>query len=131
MTSQKLIKFPKIGQYRNAVYNVNHKSQFVKMGDDGEAIINKHAEKPKLNYEGTAKLHGTNASVAVGYNEIWTQSRKNIITPERDNAGFSSFIYPNLSFFKCIAQSIAKFKNTDKKNIVFLVSGVEREYKKM
>lgn len=119
MSSQKLIKFPKIGQYRNAVYNVNHKSQFVKMDDDGEAIINKHAEKPKLKYEGTAKLHGTNASVAVRCNDIWTQSRNSIITPQKDNAGFSSFIHPNKSFFRTAAQSIADVKNTDEKNIVF------------
>lgn len=45
-----------------------------------------------LDFYGTIKLHGTNAGV--GYNNVsgmWYQSRSNIITPEKDNAGFAAF----------------------------------------
>lgn len=110
----KLIKFPSIGQYRNTVYNVMHKAQFVKFGEDGEPVINKFAKMPKLSFEGTVKIHGTNGSIVVS-KETYTQSRRNIITPEKDNAGFSAFIYKKHSFFNNLAKKI----KTSEPNIIF------------
>lgn len=48
------------------------------------------------------KLHGTNASIVVSNEQVYAQSRKNVITPEKDNAGFATFvktlpITPNLA----------------------------------
>lgn len=44
-------------------------------------------------YEGSVKIHGTNASVVLESGvEAVTQSRTRIITPTDDNAGFSRFI---------------------------------------
>jgi hypothetical protein len=56
--------------------------------------------KPVLTFKGTVKLHGTNAGVS--YNEVdglWAQSRENIITPEKDNAGFAFFVESNKETF--------------------------------
>lgn len=76
-----MIPFPKIGQYRNVVKSVLHRCEV-------EGI-----EPPTLNFLGTVKMHGTNASV-VRYPDgrLECQSRSRVITPEKDNYGFAAFI---------------------------------------
>lgn len=108
----RLIKFPSIEQYRNVVRNVKHKAQFVGIDDTGELIMNRSAILPRLKFEGTVKLHGTNASVVFSSDgEIWAQSRENIITPEKDNAGFAMFAHANKEIFKQIASGIGNDKD--------------------
>jgi hypothetical protein len=47
-------------------------------------------------YRAKCKLHGTNAAVQVHLDgTIVCQSRENIITPEKDNAGFARFVMSN------------------------------------
>lgn len=93
------IKFPSIEQFRNVVKNVKHQSQYVGKNDSGDPIYNNAAISPKLKFEGTVKLHGTNAAIVAKYTgdsaEVWCQSRENIITPEKDNAGYALFAYKN------------------------------------
>lgn len=103
----RLIKFPSIEQYRNVVRNVQHKAQFVGLDEAGEPIMNRAAVLPRLTFEGTVKLHGTNASVVVSpLGMEWAQSRENIITPEKDNAGFAMFAHANMEKFKQMAASV-------------------------
>jgi len=48
-----------------------------------------------LKFIGTVKLHGSNS--AIGYQKDsghWCQSRNNVITPQKDNAGFAQCIDP-------------------------------------
>lgn len=90
---KKHIAWPSINQFRSVVKNVQHQSQYVGQDDAGEPIYNRLAKSPKLNFEGTIKLHGTNSSVVLGSDgEMWCQSRSNIITPQDDNAGFAMFV---------------------------------------
>ena len=49
-------------------------------------------EKPTLTFNGTIKLHGTCASICYNDYNMWVQSRKQIITPLKDNAGFAFFV---------------------------------------
>lgn len=74
------ILFPSIDQFRNVITRVKrHK------GADGALL-------PTMAFQGTVKLHGTNASVC--YNALrglWFQSRNRIITPESDNCGFAEW----------------------------------------
>jgi len=91
----KMIKWPSIGQYSTVVKTVQHQSSYVGMDADGKAVFDKSRKAPSLRFEGTAKLHGTNASVALSFDNVdnlWAQSRENIITPENDNAGFAKFV---------------------------------------
>jgi len=86
------IKYPSIGQFRNAVYQINRTYNYIGLDENEEPIYDPSKSKPTLKFKGTVKLHGTNASVC--YNEkdgIWYQSRKRIITPQQDNAGFAMF----------------------------------------
>ena len=76
-----MIKFPSINQLRNTVKKVSDRSKY-------HGVSN-----PVLKFTGTVKLHGTNAGVVqdLQTNEIWFQSRENVITPEKDNAGFAGW----------------------------------------
>lgn len=59
--------------------------------------VNRHptedGQPPTIKFTGTVKLHGTNA--AVGWSrsspQLSIQSRKNLITVDKDNAGFAKF----------------------------------------
>lgn len=99
----KMIKWPSIEQFRNVIRNVQHQSAYAGQDENGEAIFNRHAPKPTLHFEGTIKLHGTNAAVCWDRkmsSDIWAQSRENILTIEQDNAGFASFTHSHVSDFK-------------------------------
>ncbi len=94
------ISFPSIEQFRNCIANINRHYNFVGLDNNGEAIYDTTLKKPVLNFTGTIKLHGTNAGVC--YNAVdglWAQSRENIITPEKDNAGFAFFAENNKDAF--------------------------------
>lgn len=66
------------------------------MDDNGNAMYNWLLPKPTLRFEGTTKIHGTNAGVIQSHDgELWCQSSIRIITPECDNAGFAMFAHNN------------------------------------
>ena len=89
---KKHISYPKITQFRNVVSNINREITFTGLDESGNAIYNPSIKKPTLTFKGTVKLHGTNASVCFNSeNGFWIQSRQNIITVEKDNAGFAFF----------------------------------------
>jgi len=80
-----MIKYPKIGQFRNAIKAVRDHCSY-----HGLAL-------PTLSYTGTVKLHGTNASIVYRNGVMEVQSRNNVITPEKDNAGFANWAKENES----------------------------------
>lgn len=87
-----MLPFPSIEQFRNVIRTVNERAQH-------------HAVPvPRLKFHGTVKLHGTNAAVActAGALDMWAQSRTQIITREKDNAGFAAFVYDNERTFACL-----------------------------
>tara|TARA_R110000782_G_scaffold226973_1_gene313764 strand:- start:1314 stop:2348 length:1035 start_codon:yes stop_codon:yes gene_type:complete len=89
---KKHISYPKIAQFRNVVSNINREITFTGLDEDGNPIYDPSIKKPTLTFKGTVKLHGTNASVCFNSeNGFWIQSRQNIITIEKDNAGFAFF----------------------------------------
>lgn len=117
---RKMIKFPSIEQFRTIVSNVLRHFNFVGLDEDGEAIYDTTKPKPTLKFKGSVKLHGTNA--AVSYNEdggLWAQSRENIITVEKDNAGFAFFVDTNKGIFQhLIAEVLIKNDLDAKQNTV-------------
>lgn len=104
----KLIKFPSIEQFRNVIANVNRTSTFVGLDDIGEAVYDNNLKKPVIKFEGTIKLHGTNAGVSITENDFWAQSRENVITIQKDNAGFAAFAEFNKQVFIKLANKIAE-----------------------
>lgn len=96
-----MIKFPSIEQYRNVVHNVTSRAQYAGKDDLGNVLYDSTKPIPTLKFQGTVKLHGTNAGIATSLKSgMWTQSRENIITPQSDNAGFSMFVHANRVMFE-------------------------------
>jgi hypothetical protein len=111
---KKMIKFPSIDQFRTVITNVNRRHNFVGLDENGEAIYDPSLPKPVLKFKGTVKLHGTNA--AVSYNAksgMWAQSRENIITPEKDNAGFAFFAHSHETEFLRLVFDVASTEDID------------------
>jgi len=82
-----MIAYPETGQFRNVIAEVIKSTRRREEDRDKEL--------PVLKFIGTVKLHGTNS--AIGYQKDsghWCQSRNNIITPQKDNAGFAQAINP-------------------------------------
>jgi len=80
------ISFPSIEQFRNVVRQVRDRANYHQV------------PLPKLKFNGSVKLHGTNAGVVLDpqSGELWCQSREQIITLTADNAGFAKFVEANL-----------------------------------
>ena len=85
------VTFKKISQFRDVIRNVAQQVRFQGFDENDEPILNPNAKKPTIAFTGTCKLHGSNASICTNNNEIWYQSRKNIITVDKDNYGFAHF----------------------------------------
>jgi hypothetical protein len=108
----RLIKWPDIEQYRSTVHNVVHSAHYIGKDENGDPIYDKTRNSPTLRFEGTCKLHGTNAAVCFGYdNTEWCQSRENIITIEKDNAGFAMFVHNNKQAFQDITNTVALLRD--------------------
>ena len=121
---KKMIKFPSIEQFRTVVSNVNRHFNFVGLDENGDAIYDPTLPKPVITFKGTVKLHGTNAGVS--FNNIgglWAQSRENIITVEKDNAGFAFFVESNKEIFEQMAKDIAHVYGLDLDNNTVSIYG--------
>lgn len=105
------ISFPSIEQYRNIVHNVTYSATYVGNDENGNAVHDSTRPLPTLTFQGTVKLHGTNSAIAMDSNGVtWAQSRENIITVEKDNAGFAMFAYAHAALFKDMFSQAHKIK---------------------
>lgn len=102
-----LIKMVEIGQFRNVIKDIDYINRFAGVNDLGEPIF-KEQSPPVLTFTGTVKLHGTNGAVCYDGLNIWAQSKNNIITPEKDNAGFAQFVHSNMDYFENLLKSLYK-----------------------
>jgi len=98
---KKFCSFPEIGQYRQIVKTITEHSRYVGRDENGCVVYDHSKQLPTYNFIGTVKLHGTNAGVTINKEgEIYAQSRSNIITIEKDNAGFAFFVESNKDVFR-------------------------------
>jgi len=89
----KLIKMPSIAQFRNVVKDLSHVARYKGVDEDGNAVYDHSKDLPTVTFVGTVKLHGTNASICMNSErEMWCQSKKNVITVDKDNAGFAFYV---------------------------------------
>jgi len=82
-------KYPSTEQFRNIVHKVKTQHDFQGLDEEGNAIYAHTSPYPTLRFEGTVKLHGTNAAIvryADGRTEF--QSRERVLSEGSDNAGF-------------------------------------------
>lgn len=91
--------YPSTGQFKNIIKEVT--SAFRR---------NKIFQFPILKFLGTVKLHGTNASIYcdLSINNFIVQSKNNVITPEKDNYNFATYITPLAYKFTPLFEEIKK-----------------------
>lgn len=121
----KHISFPSIEQYRNIVANVNRQFNFVGLDAEGNAIYDPTLPKPVLTFKGTVKIHGTNSGVCFkpSTGELWSQSKENVITPTKDNAGFAFFVETNKQAFLELFDEIITSTGINKETNTFCIYG--------
>lgn len=118
------ISMPSINQFRQVIKNISNSARWIGYDDDGEPIFDRNVKLPTLKARGTIKIHGTCASFC--YNDekgLWFQSKNNVITPERDNAGFASFAKANEKYLLNIINNIKDKFNIDIVNNTITVFG--------
>lgn len=107
----KHIKMDSIEQFKNVIVNLKHDLLFNGYDENGKATFKTNVKMPTICFEGTVKVHGTQASIV--YNDrdkLYFESKKNIITPLKDNNGF------------------AFFAEARKKEIMKIITKVKRHY---
>ena len=81
-----MISYPDTQLFRHVIVQVE---KYIRRREEDQ-----DKELPTMKFIGTVKLHGSNASI--GYQKDsghWCQSRNNIVTPQKDNAGFAQYIH--------------------------------------
>lgn len=107
MEKRKMITFPEIGQFRQIIKVVTDNTRYSGKDENGDAIFDASKVLPKLTFTGTVKLHGTNAGVTLTKDgDMYPQSRENVISVEKDNAGFAFFVESNKEIFKGLFETL-------------------------
>jgi predicted RNase H-related nuclease YkuK (DUF458 family) len=91
--SEEHIRFSDIGQFRAIIKTVNDSAEY------------HQAPRPKLHFNGTVKLHGTNASIVYDGANIVPQSRERVLTLESDNLGFAAYVHLHRSELTQLARA--------------------------
>ena len=83
------IKYPSTEQFRNVIRAVTDRVQYQGKDEEGNSIYDRNKELPVVEYVGTVKLHGTNASLVMFEDgKIYCQSKERMLAFGCDNAGF-------------------------------------------
>ena len=110
----KFIKYPSIEQFRHITKQIQDKSCFIGLDQDGNPIFDYLKPKPILTFTASEKIHGTNAAVCYSKpTDLYAQSRERIISVENDNAGFAKFVVEKYTTLKSIIIDLSKEHNID------------------
>lgn len=94
-------KYPSIEQFRHVIRTVKTQHDYKGKDEQGEPIYKHDSPYPTLTFNGTVKLHGTNAAIVLYKNgEIKFQSRENELSLTQDNAGFCLWGMNLIDLFK-------------------------------
>ena len=117
------ISYPSTEQFASLIGNINRTYNFEGLDENGKAIYDPSKPKPVLDFVGTVKLHGT--AFYVCYNDangIWFQSRENVITPTKDNAGSAIFGEMNKDALMEIIEQVYDTHNLGRELTVMICS---------
>jgi hypothetical protein len=105
------IPFPDIKQFRQVVREICSHAQYVGLDAEGKAKYDPTLPRPTLTFEGTVKLHGTNASICHDResDQFWFQSRELILGPGADNAGFKTHFLPRMEAVKALFAKLGTY----------------------
>ena len=83
------VKYPSTGQFRNAIHNLKSALTFAGVDENNNAVYDTTKELPLVDFVGTVKVHGTNASLIMFEDQtIYCQSKERLLSFGYDNAGF-------------------------------------------
>lgn len=99
-------KFPPIEQFRHVIAKVARKAAFAGLDAAGEPIYETLARRPMLRFEGTVKLHGTNAGIVFDERGTTFQSRERELSAEADNSGFFAHFAPRIEALANLREAI-------------------------
>lgn len=102
----KHISYSKTPKISDAIYDIRLRLSYTGKDDQGNPTYNSDYVYPKLTFEGTVKLHGTNASVVYDNGNIYAQSRENVLSINNDNAGFCFWVENNKEFLNDLFKEI-------------------------
>jgi hypothetical protein len=92
-------KYPSIDQFRHVVRAIKVRHDYQGKDETGEPIYRNTDSYPIITFEGTVKLHGTNASVVKYKDRVEYQSRESVLSLQHDNYKFMlSMMDKNLDF---------------------------------
>jgi len=92
--SKKFIGFGSIKHFDQITKDIRHTAQYVGLDEEGNVLVNRSAIMPVIECVGYEKIHGSSSSVCYNNTDgFWVQSRKHIITPQKDNAGCALVYY--------------------------------------
>lgn len=113
-------KYPKIGQYRNLVKQIEQEFGYVFKNDEEGWVRDPSIRMPTIRFNISTKLHGTNAGVRIDPdNNQVALSRRNVVTVENDNQGFATWHYSKQKIFNEFRYLIAdQFPEIDDNDIV-------------
>jgi hypothetical protein len=106
---KRMISFGSIEQFRSTIKNIKQAQQYIGQNDEDRAMYDKSIPLPTVTCTISEKVHGSNAGVC--YSEpdgFWVQSRKNIITVEKDNAACAFNAEANKEHWMKIILSLAE-----------------------
>lgn len=115
---KKFVGFPSIEQFRNVIREVKLNTDYKGKDEDGKAIYRSEGLYPQITFTGTIKVHGTNAAVLFDGDEMWCQSRSNIIDPLKDNAGFATWVHSKREMFIPLMQKMHRELGLDNNDIL-------------
>lgn len=88
----KHITYPSTDHLRNLITNIIRHYNYDGKDAEGNPIYDPSKPKPVIKFNGTCKQHGTFFGVCFNETDgMWCQSKENIITPLKDNAGSAFF----------------------------------------
>lgn len=85
-------KYPSIEQFRNVIRRVKELHDYKGKDENGNNIYQHTENYPILKFEGTVKLHGTNAGIVKYKDRFEFQSRERVLSLNQDNAGFMTYM---------------------------------------
>lgn len=105
---KRFIKFNSIGQFSETIKNIQHQARYESFDEETQEPVYNNSRLPVIEVRGSEKIHGTNAAVCYSNPDgMWVQSRKNIITPEKDNAACAFNVITNKNIWLNIINDLA------------------------
>lgn len=103
----KLIKYPSIKNFPEFFKEFKHHMCYIGPDKTGEPLYDLEKTLPIVDVVCTIKTHGTNASVVLSpKNDVYAQSKANVLKLTEDNAGFANYVDQHSDTFFSLLDNI-------------------------